>query len=134
MRYFKNDTNGVSGYDETIESQIPYIDKAIAAGWEEITGHWPPSETLQQTQDRLSNVLTSAINDGAKSWGYDDIVSAVSYVVSTNPQFSAEAKALNQWRDDVWSWAIPALNKVTPGETAGQFLANMPELPPRPTE
>ena len=134
MRYFQNPTTKqVAGFDETVESQLPYIQQAIDSGATEITGSWPPAETQVQTQDRLSATLTSAINNGAKEWGYDDIVSAVSYATSTNPQYVAEAEALTKWRDDVWEWAIPSLAAVTPGESAGQFLATMPALPARPT-
>jgi len=132
MRYFKDQDNKVHGYDETNPAQIPFMDRAIAAGWREITGEWPPTETVEQTQTRLSASLTSAINDGAQEWGYDDIVSAVSYVTSINEQYVKEAQALIKWRDDVWAWAIPALANVTAGESAGQFLANMPALPPKP--
>ena len=132
MRYFKDTTGQVHGYDETIAAFEPYIEKAIENNWKEVTGSYPLAETKEQAQNRLSPSITSAINDEAHQWGYDDIVSAVSYITSTNPQYVAEAKALLKWRDEVWSWAIPALNQVIPGETAGQFLANMPSPPARP--
>lgn len=132
MRYFKDTKSSVYGYDEIVESQLSYIQEAISAGWQEITGAWPPSETLEATQERLSSLLTSAINDGAKQWGYDDIISAASYIDSTNPQYVAEAKALISWRDTVWAWGIPALAAATPGESAAQFLAGMPDFPQRP--
>ena len=133
MRYFKDTTGQVHGYDETNPTFFePLIDKAIADKWIEVTGAWPPTETMQQTQDRLSASLTSAINDGAKQWGYDDIVSAVSYTTSTNKQYAADAAALIGWRDEVWAWGIPALATVTPGETTGQFLATMPAQPEQP--
>lgn len=133
MKYYKNPTNQqVFGYDETNPAQQTLITQAIANGWTDITGSWPPAETLAQTQSRLSGVLTSAINEGAQSWGYDDIVSAVSYVTSTVPQYVADANALTKWRDEVWAWAIPALNSVIAGETAGQFLAGMPAQPTKP--
>lgn len=132
MRYFKDTTSQVHGYDETIPSQLPYMQEAIDAGWEEITGNWPPGETQQQAQNRLTPSVTSAINDGAQSWGYDSIESAVSYVTSSNPQYAAEARAMSEWRDQVWAWAIPALASVTPNMTIGAFLANMPDIPPRP--
>jgi hypothetical protein len=46
MRYFKNqDDSQVHGYDEDDPSQIPHIEDAIAAGWEDVTGHWPPAAT-----------------------------------------------------------------------------------------
>ena len=133
MRYFKDTAGNVHGYDETIAAFEPYIEKAIENNWEEVTGSYPLAETKEQAQNRLSPSITSAINDEAHQWGYDDIVSAVSYLTSTNPQYVAEAKALLAWRDKVWAWAIPALTKVIPGETAGQFLADMPSPPTRPT-
>lgn len=132
MQYFKDIKGDVYGYDETVESQLPYIQKAIDAGWKEITGEWPPSETLAQTQTRLEAVLGSAINDAATQWGYNSIEAAISYVTSTNPQYVAEGRALSKWRDEVWAWGIPALDAATPGETAGEFLADMPLPPPRP--
>ena len=134
MRYFKDTTGAVYGYDEAIEFFIPLIAKAIADGWQEITGNWPPTETQAQAQARLSPAITSAINDGAVQWGYDDIVSAISYLTSTVPQYAAEAKVLNQWRDEVWAWAIPALAAAQPGETVATFLANMPAFPNKPSD
>ena len=133
MRYFKNpQTQQVAGFDETQASQLPYMQQKISAGWTEVTGSWPPAVTQKQTQDTLSSVVTSAINDGAQQWGYDSIESAVSYINSTNPQYVADATALIAWRDQVWGWAIPKLANVQPGTTAAQFLADMPNLPPQP--
>jgi len=133
MKYFRNTTTGaVSGFDDSLPSQLPYIQKAIADGLVEITGDWPPLESYLATKERLSATLTSAINDGAKQWGYDDITSAVSYLISKNEQYAKEAHLLSDWRDAVWAWAIPALTTVPPGTEAGAFLANMPELPPKP--
>lgn len=132
MKYFKDDTGTVHGYDETISAWQPYIDQAVASGWQDITGSWPPPETETSTQARLSDVLGSAINDAAAQWGYNSIISAVSYVTSENPQYVAEARALSIWRDQVWAWAIPALAAAQPGELPGQFLAGMPDFPPRP--
>jgi hypothetical protein len=132
MRYFKDPTNQVYGYNQNVPSQLPYIQQAIDAKWQEVTGSWPPAETQQQAQDRLSPSVTSAVNDGAQSWGYDSIESAVSYVTSSNPQYVKEAQAMSRWRDSVWAWAIPALASVQPNTTVGAFLANMPNVPPKP--
>ena len=132
MRYFKDTTGQVHGYDQNIPSQLPYMQKAIDAKWQEVTGSWPPGETQKQAQDRLSPSVTSAINDGAQSWGYDSIESAVSYVTSLNQQYVKEAQAMSKWRDDVWAWAIPRLNSVAPNTTVGAFLATMPNVPPKP--
>ena len=133
MKYFQNpQTQEVAGFDETISSQIPYMQQRIDDGWTDITGNWPPKVTQKQTQDTLSSAVTSALNDGAQSWGYDSIESGASYINSTNAQYSADAKALIAWRDKVWQWAIPELATVQPGTPVGQFLADMPALPPQP--
>lgn len=133
MKYFQDpQTKQVAGFDETEPSQLPYMQQKINAGWKDITGSWPPKETKEQTQATCSSALTSAINDGAMQWGYDNIESAASYINSSNPQYVADSKALIAWRDQVWAWAIPKLNNITPGTTPAQFLADMPDLPPQP--
>lgn len=133
MKYFQNpQTQEVAGFDETIPSQLPYMQAKIDAGWTDVTGSWPPGPTQKQTQDTLSSSITSALNDGAQQWGYDNIESGVSYVNSTNPQYKADAEALIQWRDTVWEWAIPKLATVQPGTPVGQFLADMPAQPAQP--
>jgi len=133
MRYFQNPhTQQIAGFDETNTSQLPYMQEKISAGWTEITSSWPPGPTQKQTQDSISSVITSALNDGAKQWGYDSIESAVSYLNSSVAQFAADAAELIAWRDTVWNWAIPKLNTVLPGTNPVVFLADMPDLPPQP--
>lgn len=133
MKYYRDPSNQkVHGYDETIAAFAPHIAQAIAHGWQDITGHWPPTITQKQTQENISNAITSAINDGAQQWGYYDLATAASYANSTNKQYVADALALIEWRDIVWAWAFPLLATVTPGETAATFLASMPDQPNQP--
>lgn len=71
MRYFKKtDTSDVFGYDEQERSQLPYIQAAIDADWEEITGAWPlpepesepvPEPTKEELLAQLQ-ALTDKIN------------------------------------------------------------------------
>jgi hypothetical protein len=42
MRYFENSAGAVYGYDTAIAAQVPMITDAVAAGWPEVTGSWPP--------------------------------------------------------------------------------------------
>jgi hypothetical protein len=63
MVYYKDLTaNEVYGYDETEESQLPYIQKAINNGWENITGSYPlppmPS-TANKNKAIAVNLLTA---------------------------------------------------------------------------
>ena len=49
IRYFQ--TGGQAfGYDDTDQTAAPLIAAAVAAGWTEVTGNWPPPETVQQAQ------------------------------------------------------------------------------------
>ena len=46
MQYFKNlENNEVFGYDDT---QRDLIDQAIANGWEDVTGSWPPPPVMPE--------------------------------------------------------------------------------------
>lgn len=133
MKYFQNpQTQEVAGFDEAEPSQLPYMQQKIDAGWTDITGNWPLVPTLAETQTQLSAAVTMAVNKGAQKWGYDSIESGVSYANSANAQYKADAEALIQWRDSVWGWAIPALQAVTPGESAATFLQSMPQQPVQP--
>lgn len=63
MIYYKDLVNDVVyGYDETEESQLPYIQQAIDNGWENITSNWPlPPEppTAEENKATASQLLTA---------------------------------------------------------------------------
>ena len=49
MVYYKDPQTGVVfGYDNSEESQLPYIQAAIDAGWEDVTANWPPTPTPEE--------------------------------------------------------------------------------------
>jgi hypothetical protein len=65
MRYFQN-AGKTYGYDETVPSQLPYIDKAISAGWIEVTGSWPHAPTsaelaAQQLATEIQTVYSAGL-------------------------------------------------------------------------
>lgn len=92
----------------------------------------PPPPTQEQTITIISNAIELALDTGAIIWGYSSIVSAASYVASTNKQYAADASALIEWRDEVWAWAIPQFPNVIAGETPESFMATMPAQPAQP--
>lgn len=69
----------------------------------------------------------------AQSYGYDNILSAVSYATSTVAKFQAEGKAFNKWRDDVWTYGLALLDVVKDGTntitTAADLIASLPMFP-----
>jgi len=135
MRHFRH--NGTTyGYDETVESQLPLIQKAVDAQWEEIA-NWPPAISVDEFAAICETKLQAALDAGAASWGYDTLLSAASYANSLNPAFKAEATVLIAWRDDVWVWAATVVSNIKAGKVAlpdspDLVLAVMPPMPARP--
>lgn len=78
MKYFKNQvTEEVFGYDETDETQLPYMQVAIDANYLDITGNYPPppppyveppKPTLTDLQNQLA-ILQAQIQELANSTG-----------------------------------------------------------------
>lgn len=91
-----------------------------------------PAPTKQQTIEAISVVIQQYLDNGAKAWGYDNIVSGCSYTNSTNAQYAADANTLIGWRDAVWEWANTKFEAVTPGTTPEEFMQGIPTQPDKP--
>lgn len=62
MIYLKNiQTGEVFGYDESDDTQLPYMQEKINAGYEDVTGNWPPppepDPVLDDPIERLKGFL-----------------------------------------------------------------------------
>ena len=90
-------------------------------------------KTSTETTALIESAIQSRLDTVARSWGYFNIVTAISYVSSTNSQYAADAQALISWRDSVWAWAIPLLSGIQGGEDIPTFLQNIPVQPQQPT-
>jgi len=82
-------------------------------------------------QSKLLNAWVSEYLDAtAQEFGYDNILSAVSYVGDTNATLAAEGVAFKSWRSAVWSAALPQVNSVQQGTsvapTHAAFVASLP--------
>jgi len=106
MRYFKDNTNQVYGYDESNPTQLPLIEKAIAAGWTEITGSWPPAETDAQLKAACKAQAQSLLQ--ATDWA------TLADVTTSTPKLTNQADFLT-YRSAVRALAInPVTNPVFP--------------------
>ena len=65
--------------------------------------------TVSLTVDDYIPGISTLLESKAKSYGYDNLLSACSYTASTVPKFQAESTAFNAWRDAVWETAFTAL-------------------------
>lgn len=100
---------------------VPYVDT-------------PTSVQIIANYESAAQVQLDSV---AQSWGYDSVVSAASYVGSSNPQYKADALALIAWRDTVWQATYAIEAAVTAGtqvmpSTHTAFVALLPAPPSRP--
>jgi hypothetical protein len=132
MRYFKNFDNEVYGFDA---DQNDLAEEALNSGMLEITGQWPPviERTKEDRISELSVTINQKMHTVSTEWGYDSIVSATSYINSTNPQFAADASALITWRDQIWEWAFTVFSTIEYNSNLDLVLENMPVAPEKPT-
>jgi len=74
---------------------------------------------------------TAYLDDVSRSWKYDSMSDAITYLTSTNPQFKSEAEVLNEWRDKSWAQAYTIEAGVLPA-TAEEFISLLPAIPQKP--
>jgi len=87
----------------------------------------PPDAPALPLEEQMRLEIQAMLDAMARERGYDSIASAVSYVTSTVPTWAAEALALRDWRDVVWSYALAEMAAVQAGTrevpTVEAFLA-----------
>ena len=87
MEYFKSLTGEVYAYDPATQQDL--IDQAIANGWQDVTGSWPPSPqppTADDNKAMAKSLLaetdwseTPSVNDASLSPHLDNGVEFVNY-------------------------------------------------------
>jgi hypothetical protein len=94
----------------------------------------PPEPSVDQIRTGLIAAAQRHLDAHARSWGYDDLRSAVTYVGDPYPRFNAEGLALRNWRSAVWAWLDAAKSQPLPDPipTREEFLAMLPSAPSRP--
>lgn len=83
--------------------------------------------SIKQATDYIQGILDSK----AKEFGYDSIISASTYVSSSNQKFRAEAISFVEWRDSVWEFAYSLLQSIKSGETEKPTLEDLGSLLPK---
>lgn len=80
---------------------------AITQVWTE----WSDTEKIPAIQSNVQMLLDST----AAERNYDNIFTALTYLESKNPKFAAEAAALRDWRDEMWTECYAYLAQVEAG-------------------
>lgn len=102
-----------------------YVDGALVA----------PEPTAPSPVDPvpvLVSALQGLMDAKARTYGYDDLKTAITYRGDPNPRFAAEAEGFFVWRSGVWTTAYAHLARVKAGEatfpTLDEAIAMMPPL------
>lgn len=90
-----------------------------------------PKKTKDEIISTYQKVAQLNLDSVAQSWGYESMIMALSYINSTNKQYKAEAKILNEWRDNYWAAAYTITDGSVP-DTVEDFMAMLPEAPIKP--
>lgn len=68
-----------------------------------------------EIEQEIQKQVQSQLDSFAQSRYYNNILSATSYINSTNPKFASEAQYALELRDNTWSALLTILNEVTQG-------------------
>ncbi|MBB2918346.1 hypothetical protein [Cupriavidus alkaliphilus] len=106
----------------------------VAVGWTYEHGEFAPPKppTAESIADAYIGALQREMDSTARSRGYDDIKSAITYLQSSIPKFAAEAAALCVWRDAVWRYGLEQIASVQvaskPLPSIEDFVSAMPPI------
>lgn len=77
-----------------------------------VWNEWDPQSKIYAIQTNVQGLLDSK----AAERNYDNIFTALTYIESKNPKFKAEAEALRDWRDKMWTKCYEYLADVEAGK------------------
>ena len=96
--------------------------------------YWQQGE--QEQTEKLTAQFTKAVQKWmdakAQERGYDNIISACTYVYSSDAVFAKEGAAAKEWRDKVWRYCYDVVAQVVSGvrsiPSTSELLAELPKL------
>lgn len=96
--------------------------------------YWQQGE--QEQTEKLTAQFTKAVQKWmdakAQERGYDNIISACTYVYSSDAVFAKEGAAAKEWRDKVWRYCYDVVAQVVSGSrsipSTSELLAELPKL------
>lgn len=87
--------------------------------------------TMEEIKQQYSDKLGAIMNTKAQEYGYDSILTAVTYADSAIDKFAKEGKAFKEWRDNVYATGYAYLAEIEAGKKAipatdEEFIALIP--------
>lgn len=129
MNYYKDNENKLHAIDAGFESLLPSGLTEISKSEYDILANPPPG--IEEIITQFEAGIQAHLDVTAQEAGYDNILTACSYVGAPNP-FEEESKTFVTWRGNVWAYCYAELQKVISGERPMPTLADIiSELPAR---
>ena len=134
MKYYKK-LDGTVWAFESDGSQDSFITSdMLPMTPAEVSAHLNPGG-FDQIAASYAGALGAAIDQFARTWGYDSIYTAATYLNSAIPLFKHEAEVIIAWRDTAWFNANNLFNACKAGtatapSSAAAFVKQV--LPPPP--
>ena len=115
--------------------ELTDIELKYCIGWDNIN-NIPIIDTDKMILDQnnyvkneLEQAVQTHLDDTAKSYGYDSVISACSYAGEVNP-FQTESKKFIAWRGNVWAYVIQVQSDVVANvrtiPTTTELIAELP--------
>lgn len=84
-------------------------------------------------QARKSDVIQGHLDSTARSYGYTNIFTAITYATSLSPRFGPEGIAFRDWRDQVWLYGYQVIedvkNDIRPMPSDEDLIQELPPFP-----
>jgi hypothetical protein len=113
------------------EWNVPNVERPLEADLLAESDLYEIPYLKKSLQDSCQQYFAKHVEDEAILKQYSSAVSCASYVLSTNPQWKAEAEAFIAWRDAVYAYGISIISDVEGGAaipTMEQVIAGLPKM------
>lgn len=91
----------------------------------------PSTVNSQPTKPMIVSALQKVMDDEARSLGYDDLKTAITYRGDPNPKFASEAESFFLWRSAVWTKAYEYLDQNPNGSSLPSIQDAISLMPAR---
>ena len=104
----------------------------IKPEWNRETREWEEKATLKDKEKYFMDKIQEYMDKKAKTYGFDNVVTASTYLDSKVERFRNDSRILLDWRDSTWDKAYSILENVLSGKrdipTLEKLLEELPQL------
>ncbi len=126
MKIYKDLNNKVHEIEAGFENLLPVGSIEITQAEADILLA-PPAPTKQEIIKSIAEAFQNVLDTEAQKLGYDNIVTAVSYVgESAVPSFQTDGISFRAWRSNVWEY-FNQVTDVADMQSLEEIMKNMPK-------